>query len=114
MEPITQLHLGIIPDGNRRWAKKRALKPWQGHEAGTDAFKKIIDWAHDNPHIAVLTIWGFSTENWNRSEEEITQLMKIYEKFLREEAKTFHEKRTRLVHSGRDDRIPKSLATIIA
>jgi len=114
MAQQTQLHLGIIPDGNRRWAKQRALQPWKGHEAGTDAFRKIIDWAHDNPEVAVLTIWGFSTENWNRSQEEITQLMKIYERFLRDEAHTFHEKKTRLVHSGRTDRIPGSLATIIA
>src|SRR3989344_5312320 len=113
MEPITQLHLGIIPDGNRRWAKKHALKPWQGHEAGVEAFRKIIDWAHQHPLISVLTIWGFSTDNWNRSAEEVTQLMRIYEQFLRDERAKFHEKKTRLVHSGRSDRIPVSLTTLI-
>lgn len=113
MPKSAQLHLGIIPDGNRRWARRYALKPWQGHAAGVDAFKKIIDWAHNNPRLAVLTIWGFSTENWNRSVEEITQLMGIYAKFLRQEQATFHEKQTRLVHSGRGDRIPPSLHHLI-
>lgn len=108
-----QLHLGIIPDGNRRWARKRALQPWKGHEEGVEAFKKAIDWARQNPRIGTLTIWGFSTENWNRSEEEVRILMEIYERFLREESATFHEKKTRLVHSGRSDRIPSSLAQLI-
>lgn len=113
MKQIMQLHLGIIPDGNRRWAKARTLKPWQGHEAATQAFRKIIDWAHDDPRIAVLTIWGLSTENWNRPAQEITELMRIYEAFLRDEQANFHNKKTRLVHSGRIDRVPRTLATLI-
>lgn len=113
MKKTMQLHLGIIPDGNRRWAKQQALKPWQGHEAAIVAFRKIIDWAHVNPHIAVLTVWGLSTENWNRPKQELVELMRIYEEFLAEEEATFHQKKTRLVHSGRADRIPTSLAALI-
>lgn len=88
--------------------------PWQGHEAGTQAFKQIINWARQDPRIAILTIWGFSTENWNRSPGEISQLMRLYEQWLRDEQSMFHEKKTQLVHSGRSDRIPSSLARLLA
>ena len=113
MKQAKQMHLGIIPDGNRRWAKQRTLQPWKGHEAAITAFRAIIEWAHDDPRIGVLTVWGLSTENWNRPAREITELMRIYETFLREEHATFHEKKTRLIHSGRADRIPPSLASLI-
>ena len=108
-----RLHLGIIPDGNRRWAKKQLLRPWEGHEAGATAFRSLIRWCRDNPAIAVLTIWGFSTENWTRSQEETEQLMKIYERYLTDERAEFHKNKTRFVHSGRTDRLPASLMALI-
>lgn len=113
MQNNVQLHLGLIPDGNRRWARQWQLMPWQGHEAGTHAFKQIINWARQDPRLAVLTIWGFSTENWNRSSQEISELMRLYEQWLRDEQSMFHEKETRLVHSGRSERIPSSLARLL-
>ena len=113
MNTERRLHLAIIPDGNRRWAKRQALKPWQGHEKGAKMFQAMLQWAYDYPHIAVLTIWGFSTENWNRSEDEVSQLMRIYEEWLTDERQNFHDKRARFTHSGRTDRIPKSLAELI-
>ena len=113
MNAERRLHLAIIPDGNRRWAKRQALKPWQGHEKGAQTFKTMLEWAYDNPDISVLTIWGFSTENWNRSADEVSALMRIYEQWLTDERQTFQDKQARFVHSGRVDRIPDSLAKLI-
>lgn len=103
------LHVAIIPDGNRRWAKKRALQPWRGHEQAMDNSKKLVDWAYYDPRISTLTFWGFSTENWNRSRVEIKHLMAIYQRFLNEQGSELIAKQARFVHSGRSDRIPAPL-----
>jgi undecaprenyl diphosphate synthase len=108
-----KLHLAIIPDGNRRWAKKHLLKPWQGHEQAMENARALVEWCRNDPRIAVLTLWGFSTENWNRSPEEVQKLMEIYEEYLKNERTNFVNNKTRLLHSGRTDRIPASLAKLI-
>lgn len=110
----SSLHVAIIPDGNRRWAKARKLRPWRGHEQAMENSRGVIDWAYQDPRVDYLTFWGFSTENWNRSEIEIRHLMAIYERFLRDEAAKFIEKQTRFVRTGRTDRIPASLNATIA
>lgn len=107
------LHLAIIPDGNRRWAKARAWHPWQGHEKAVKNFRTITDWCRDDPRIAVLTVWCFSTENWKRDPQEVTKLMALLENYIEKERPTMQQKGIRLVHSGRKDRIPPSLAKLI-
>ena len=109
----TPLHIAIIPDGNRRWARKHALDPWEGHRKAVANFRSLTDWCHKDPRIAVLTIWCFSTENWKRDVKEIEMLMGMLEEYLVKERNLFREKQTRLVHSGRKDRIPEKLATLI-
>lgn len=115
LEPMNGplLHLAIIPDGNRRWAKKRMLQPWKGHETAIENFRSITEWCRNDPRVGILTVWCFSTENWKRNPEEIDHLMKIYEDYLKKERKTFVENKTRFTHTGRLDRIPSSLATLI-
>ncbi len=108
------IHVAIIPDGNRRWARARAWHPWQGHEKAIENFRTITDWCRADPRIAVLTVWCFSTENWKRDPQEVAKLMTIFENYLQKERPTFQQKGTRLLHSGRKDRIPASLATLIA
>jgi len=107
------LHLAIIPDGNRRWARAHALQPWKGHEQAVENFRIIIDWSRKNPHIGTLTLWCFSTENWKRDTAEVSKLMEMLEQYLRNERDALNKNRTRLVHSGRRDRIPSSLATLL-
>ncbi len=107
------IHLAIIPDGNRRWARAQMLHPWKGHEQAIENFRSITDWCRNDPRVGVLTVWCFSTENWKRDPEEITKLMTMLEDYLRKERKGFMEKQTRFVHSGRRDRIPPSLAALI-
>jgi undecaprenyl diphosphate synthase len=108
------LHLAIIPDGNRRWAKKRMLQPWKGHEEAIHTIENILEWCRQREDIAVLTLWLFSTENWKRDSVEIEKLMHMLLEYLQKERASFTEKQTRFVHSGRKDRIPKELATLIA
>ena len=79
---ILPKHVVIIPDGNRRWAKKRGLAPIAGHKRGLDAALKVVK-ASRNLGIKVLTIWGFSTENWRRPDREVGYLMKIYLMFFK-------------------------------
>ena len=107
------IHLAIIPDGNRRWAKAHILDPWKGHEQAIETIQTILDWARENDEIAVLTMWLFSTENWKRDPKEIEKLMSMLEDYLKRERETFQKNQTRLLHSGRKDRIPESLAKLI-
>lgn len=110
MEPI---HLAIIPDGNRRWAKQRGMHPWEGHRKAVQNFRTIADVCRDDPRVRTLTFWCFSTENWKRDPKEISKLMGMLEDYLRKERGKFAKQKTRLVHAGRKDRIPASLAQLI-
>jgi undecaprenyl diphosphate synthase len=74
-------HLGIIMDGNRRWAKERGLPTLLGHRKGMENLKKMIESAR-NKGIKMLTVFAFSTENWQRSKIEVSYLMKLFAKGL--------------------------------
>ncbi len=69
-------HIAVIPDGNRRWAKKRLLPAAAGHRAGVEAFKKLLSNCADRG-VKYVTFYAFSTENWKRSETEVGALMKL-------------------------------------
>lgn len=108
-----KMHLAIIPDGNRRWAKRHGWKPWKGHEQALENFRSLTEWCRTDPRVGILTIWCFSTENWKRDPEEVQHLMELFEGYLRREQEDLLKKRTRLLHSGRKDRIPSSLAELL-
>ena len=108
------LHIAIIPDGNRRWAKKNSLHPWDGHREAIEHFRELTQWCRNDPRVSVLTVWCFSTENWKRDKKEVDMLMNMLEEYLAKERQSFLKEKTRLVHSGRKDRIPESLATLIS
>ncbi len=74
-------HIAIIMDGNRRWAKKRNLPIASGHRAGADTLQKIIEACIDI-NIEYLTVYAFSTENWNRAPEEVDDLMNLLREYL--------------------------------
>ncbi|MDP7477118.1 MAG: polyprenyl diphosphate synthase [Candidatus Peribacteraceae bacterium] len=113
--PITNnsLHIAIIPDGNRRWAKQQKLHPWDGHKQAIEHFRDLTDWCRNDDRINTLTVWCFSTENWKRDTKEISMLMKMLEDYLAKERGGFIDENTKFVHSGRKDRIPPSLAKLI-
>lgn len=107
-------HLAIICDGNRRWAKARGLFPWDGHRHAIENFRGIIDWCRDHPRIGTLTLWAFSTENWDRDPKEVAELMRLFEYFMKKEIEHIEEKKIRFLHQGRKDRISPSLAKLFA
>ncbi len=102
-------HVAIIPDGNRRWAKARGLPTFMGHRKGFERAKEIVN-ASREMGIHTLTLWAFSTENWNRDKKEIDYLMKLYSDMIDDSLRDAHKYQSRIIHLGRKDRIPKSLA----
>ncbi|NOS66929.1 MAG: di-trans,poly-cis-decaprenylcistransferase [Candidatus Peribacteraceae bacterium] len=113
MKNDPKLHVAIIPDGNRRWAKARALQPWKGHEQAVENFRGLLEWVETDGRIGTLTLWCFSTENWKRDPGEVEQLMKIFLTQLEGQRATFREKSIRVVHSGRTDRLSDGLKTLL-
>ena len=85
---LLPVHLGIIMDGNGRWAKKRGLPRSAGHRAGAGTFRTITRYC-SNIGIKYLTVYAFSTENWKRPQEEVGALMKLFEEYLREAISDF-------------------------
>ncbi len=105
-------HVVIIPDGNRRWAKKHGLEPIEGHKMGLEAAMKVVKGSR-NLGVKVLTLWGFSTENWQRSSNEVGYLMRIYTLFFRKHLKELVKEGVRFNWIGRRDRVPKQLKDIL-
>ena len=100
------MHIGIIMDGNGRWAKERGKPRTFGHSEGVRTAKRIAKAASDMG-IKYLSLYTFSTENWKRSETEVTFLMQLLKKHLREQLSFYQENNIRVVHSGSLDRLPK-------
>ncbi|MDI6873198.1 isoprenyl transferase [Candidatus Solincola sp.] len=100
-------HIAIIMDGNGRWAKMRDLPRIAGHKAGersiTDVVRAASEWG-----IGALTLFAFSTENWNRPENEVRFLMSFNRNLLNNRVQEFHRRNIRIRHLGRRDRIPPS------
>ncbi len=92
-------HVGIIMDGNGRWAKARGLPRLAGHRAGTRNLRRIIR-AAANAGIKHLTFYAFSTENWRRPEEEVRGLMGLLGEFIETETPELHKEGARLLHIG--------------
>jgi undecaprenyl diphosphate synthase len=102
-------HIALILDGNRRWARARGLKSWEGHRAGYEAVRKLAR-ASRKLGVHTFTIWSFSTENWDRPKKEIDEILKLLRRGLEEFRKEAHEEKVRLVHLGRKDRFPRDIA----
>ncbi len=100
-------HIGIIMDGNGRWALARGLPRMAGHRAGTENLRRIIE-ACIEFGIKYLTIYAFSTENWGRPTAEVQGLMKIFENVIDRELQELHDQGVRLRHIGRLDRLRPS------
>jgi undecaprenyl diphosphate synthase len=100
-------HIGIIMDGNGRWAISRGLPRLAGHRAGTENLRRIIK-ACVEFGIKYLTIYAFSTENWGRPTEEVQGLLRIFEEVLKRELKELHDQGVQLRHLGRLDHLKPS------
>jgi undecaprenyl diphosphate synthase len=98
-------HVGIIMDGNGRWAKKNKLKIAMGHRAGTEALREIIRNSSDIG-IQALSLYAFSTENWSRSKTEVDALMGLLLEFFASEIDELNQKNVRILILGEKDALP--------
>jgi len=99
-------------DGNGRWAKQRNLPRFEGHQAGVENMRSAIEY-FNQLKVKCLTVYGFSTENWNRPEEEINGLLKLLKEIIDEETLKLHHKGVRLRHLGQPERLPQNLQIAI-
>ncbi|NLI97878.1 isoprenyl transferase [bacterium] len=98
-------HIAVIMDGNGRWAKKRLLPRVVGHREGVKRLKEIVR-ACGELGISYLTLFTFSSENWDRPKEEVSELMKMLERGLRDEIEELDENNVRFEAIGRLDELP--------
>jgi undecaprenyl diphosphate synthase len=101
-------HVAIVMDGNGRWAKKRGLPRLVGHNAGGENIHPVVKIFADHG-VKYLTLYMFSTENWNRPRIEVAGLLSLLAKKIDREAQAFHQENIRLVHLGRLDRLSQKL-----
>jgi undecaprenyl diphosphate synthase len=113
-EPETKApqHIGLILDGNRRWAKERGLPTLEGHRQGAETFRKVSLAAFDRG-VKYVSAYTFSTENWQRTEEEVGYLMKLLVKAVEKHLKSFHEAGVKVVVLGRREGLRKDVLKAI-
>ena len=107
-KPAPPRHIAIIMDGNGRWAKKRGLPRTAGHAAGGEAFRRIANYCR-TLGVEYLTVYAFSTENWKRSEEEVSGIMRLLGKYLTEALADMEKNRVRFKFFGDLSRLSPEL-----
>ena len=105
-------HIAIIMDGNGRWAKKRILNRIEGHKKGTDVVRLIVRTCRELG-ISILTLYAFSTENWQRSKIEVAALMALLKNFLNSEQKEMLDNNIRLNAIGQIEKLPENVKQIL-
>lgn len=105
-------HIAIIMDGNGRWAKEKNRPRVFGHKAGADTLRKIVKYC-GNIGVKYLTVYAFSTENWKRSQEEVSALMTLFKTYINSEKKILLENKVRFMVSGREEGVSESLLKAI-
>jgi len=101
-------HVAIIMDGNGRWAKHRGLPRLMGHKAGGDNIRPVVKIFADYG-VRYVTLYAFSTENWNRPKVEVVGLLGLLTRRIDKETRSFHKENIRLIHIGRLDRLSQKL-----
>lgn len=107
MEKIPH-HLGIILDGNRRWAKEKGLPSFEGHKKGLEVAKEVIQWCKEKG-VKILTLFVFSTENWKRPKEEVSFLMNLAKSALTQDFRKFSKEGIKVKIIGQKEKISKPL-----
>ncbi len=106
------LHAAIIMDGNGRWALRRGLPRIAGHRAGAEALRRTVEAAVKHG-VGTLTVYAFSSDNWNRPKEEVGALMKLFLAWLRSEVRRCIDNGVRVTVIGRRDRLPRLMLPAI-
>ena len=102
-------HLGIIMDGNGRWAKERGLERSMGHKAGADNLVTLLDYIYKNTSIKVVSLYAFSTENFKREKTEVDYLMKLFVSIFNSKLEKVKKNNVKVVFSGRRDNLSPNL-----
>jgi len=107
-------HIGVIMDGNRRWAREREMFPWQGHWEGADKTEEFLDWCLDLG-IKTITLYSFSTENFNRDKKEVQELFRLFETMLERvlRSKRIHNNRVHIKVLGRVEYLPERIQELV-
>jgi len=105
-------HVAIIMDGNGRWATTRGLSRTEGHRKGAEAARQAIEVAKEMG-IAYLTLFVFSSENWNRPADEVSDLMNLLRYYLKKETAELHKNGARILVVGDRERLPKDIVKLI-
>ena len=105
-------HIAIIMDGNGRWAKARGLPRIEGHRRGVRNVERILELASEID-LNYLTLFAFSSENWNRPKDEVDALMNMLERFLKEKQKLLHKHKIRLKAVGRISEMPANITELL-
>lgn len=111
--PPSSLHVAIIMDGNGRWAKSKGLPRAAGHKRGVEAVRAVVDAAPDLG-VTHMTLFGFSSENWRRPEQEVSALMGLLGWYLRNEVKKLHRDRVCIRFIGERERLPRDIIGLMA
>jgi undecaprenyl diphosphate synthase len=104
----TGIHVAIIMDGNGRWATRQGLPRFMGHRAGGEAVRRIVEHAPE-AGIGTLTLYAFSSDNWQRPENEVSALMRLFNSYLKSETDNCVKNGVKLNFIGRRDRLSPSL-----
>lgn len=110
--PEIPRHIAIIMDGNGRWAKERGLPRLEGHRAGAESVREVME-ACIELGVEYLTLYAFSSENWARPETEVKALMSLLDRFLDEKAKDLDRQNVRLLAIGQLERLPSKTRELI-
>ncbi len=108
-------HLAIIMDGNRRWARKRGLPLFEGHRQGLKVAERVGKWCQEKG-VKILTLWAFSTENWNRPRAEVSYLMRLFSQVLSPRynyIKKLQKASIKLQVIGQKEKLSKGLQKVI-
>lgn len=107
------VHLGIIMDGNGRWAKKRGLPRQAGHKVGAQVFRKITKYC-EKCGVSYLTVYAFSTENWRRPQEEVDAIMNLLRQYLKESLADFQQENIRTLFIGNREPLAEDIQQLMA
>ena len=113
--PAAYYHVGVIPDGNRRWAHQHNLHPSEGHKMGAKKGRLFVDWAFAKPEIKEISMYGLSEENFKRSEDELDRLCDIYFEIGNSllDEKVLHEKEVRVNFiSTKPEKLPNNIIEV--
>ena len=102
------MHIGIIPDGNRRWATEHGVSPLEGHQRGAETMHTTVEHLIAQG-IKYLTVWGFSADNWKRSDREVSNLFHLLTAWIEKDTPWLNSRGVRLRYIGRFQELPQDL-----